>query len=87
VSVVDRQRGRCVVNSIKVQCVVRAYELDGEDTGRCYKDPQPTVIVTAHPIWSERVRLSIDLGDGTVGHQVTVIASDIEKAIKNARNA
>ena len=74
-------------NRIKVQCIVRVYAVDGRDCSPKYDDPQPTVIVHSDPILGNRVGIAIDLGDGTVGHLVTVVATDLETALRNARSA
>jgi len=75
------------MSRIKVQCVVPTYQLDGEDNSLRYDAPHPNVIVSADPIFQGRVRLTIDLDDGTVGHEVTVYASDLVVALRNAENA
>lgn len=62
---------------IKVTSEVRIYERDGKD----YESGAPALAIVSH--WSDRSRVTIVLPDGT---KLTVIARDLEAAIKNATN-
>lgn len=68
-----------MANRIKVESQVNVYEIDGKDTGPTID--RPVVRVLSHWNANHLVVLDID------GKRYTVVASNLEAAIKNARNA
>ena len=66
---------------IKVVSDLRVYEIDGKDTEDSIKSPAPQMRVHSH--WSRREFIAIEIA----GVKYTVVASDIEAAIKNATNS
>jgi hypothetical protein len=72
---------------LNVSGILDCSELDGKPipVGTPFSK-RPTVTVSSHWNQNSFVRLTIDLGDGTVGHEVTVSSHDLERAVQNARN-
>ena len=62
---------------IHVENKIRVYEIDGEV---CEGADQPYVIVKSH--WNLDTRVVLLVGDS----EVTVVGSDLRKAIENATN-
>ena len=66
------------MNRFEVQSRIRIYERNGEDI----KGELPTLKVSSHSIYGDRVVIT-----DPAGVAITVIASDLLAAIKNATNA
>ena len=60
---------------------VRAYEQDGQKAGHAVGKDEIGITVQSH--WNHRHAVVLT---GHDGHSITVIAEDLERAIKNALN-
>ena len=67
-------------NSIDVESKVQIYEFDGKKDNTLKSDEE-LLIVKNH--WSRREFVVLEFN----GKEITVVASDIERAITNAQNA
>jgi hypothetical protein len=68
------------MNPINVKNEVEVYEIDGEET-KTLKSQKESLIIKNH--WNRWAFVVIKYKDTTI----TVIADDLERAIKNAQNA
>jgi hypothetical protein len=66
------------VNRVSTRCIVRVYEIDGDDVN------EQSVAVESH--WNDGDRIVLVFGKGK-GQKVTVIAGDLVSAIRRASGA
>ena len=63
---------------MNVRTEIAIYEIDGDGVTPI---PTPRLVIESHPLWQDHVTLR-----GLDGHTFTVMAGDLEMAIRNATN-